>query len=80
MCKVCNYTGCNCNLIGCNWCVGLGRRGLCEGAGNCLKYLKRGLNRKRGNKHFKSGQAGSRGGWLKKHCMESNPTFGLQNL
>ena len=37
---------------------------------NCLKYLKRGWNRKegKGNKNFKKGggQAGSRGGCLKK--------------
>ena len=36
---------------------------------NCLKYLKRGWNRKegRGNKDFKKGgQAGTRGGCLKK--------------
>ena len=40
------------------------------GVGNCLKYLKRGCNRKkgRGKKDFKKGggQAGSRGGCLKK--------------
>ena len=32
--------------------------GLCEGGGNCLKYLKRGWNRKerRGNKYFKEGE------------------------
>ena len=44
-------------------------RGLHEGGGNSLKYLKRGWNRKegRGNKDFKKGgQAGSRGGCLKK--------------
>ena len=43
-----------------------GRRGLHEGGGNCLKYLKRGWNRKEGrrNKDFKDGeQTGSRGGW-----------------
>ena len=41
---------------------------LCEGGGNCLKYLKRGWNRKEGreNKDFKKGgQAGSRGGCLR---------------
>ena len=40
-----------------------------EGGGNCVKYLKRGWNRKekRGNKKFeKGGQAGSRRGCLKK--------------
>ena len=32
-----------------------GRRGLREGGGNCIKYLKRGWNRKegKGNKNFK---------------------------
>ena len=46
--------------------------GLHDGGGNCLKYLKRGWNSKeaRGNKDFKNGwgggQAGSRGGCLKK--------------
>ena len=40
-----------------------------EGRGNCVKYLKRGWNRKegRGNKDFKKEeQAGSRVGCLKK--------------
>ena len=40
-----------------------------EGGGNYLKYLKRGWNRKEGrrNKDFKKGgQAGSRGGCLRK--------------
>ena len=44
-------------------------RGLCEGGGDCLKYLKTGWNRKeeRGNKDFKKGgNTGSRGGYLKK--------------
>ena len=44
-------------------------RGLCKGGENCLKYLKRGWNRKNGrkNKGFKKGgQAGSRGGCFKK--------------
>ena len=44
-----------------------------EGGGNCLKYLKREWNRKegRGNKDFKrGGQAGSRGGCLKKGGLE----------
>ena len=39
------------------------------GEGNRLKYLKRGWNRKegRGNKYLKGGgQAGSRGGYLKR--------------
>ena len=53
------------------WCVGLGQEGgsLCETGGNCLKYLKRGWSRKEGggNKHLKKrGQAGLRGGYLKK--------------
>ena len=43
---------------------------MCEGGGNCLKYLNRGWNIKerRGNKDFKGGggQAESRGGCLKK--------------
>ena len=39
------------------WLVGLGREGLCEGGGNCLKYLKRGWNRKdgKGNNDLKKG-------------------------
>ena len=46
-------------------CVRLGQNGVClrQGGGNCLKYLKRGWNRKegRGNKNFKMkwGQAWS---------------------
>ena len=48
----------------------LGTRGLGEGGGDCLKYLKRGWNGKegRGNKDFKNGagQVRSRGGCLKK--------------
>ena len=46
-----------------------GRRGLREGGGNCVKYLKRGWNRKdgKGNKDLKKGgQPGSKGGYLKK--------------
>ena len=46
-----------------------GKRGLCESEGNCLKYLKRGWNKKerRGNKDFKIGvQYGSRVKCLKK--------------
>ena len=45
----------------------------CEGGGNCLKYLKRGWNRKEGkiNKDFKKeGQAGPRGGCFKKGGLE----------
>ena len=52
-----------------DWCVGLGQEGgfLHESEGNCLKYLKRGWNRKKwcGNKNFKKGrQAGLKGGWV----------------
>ena len=46
-----------------------GRRELHQGGRNCVKYLKRGWNRKegRGNKKFLKGrQAGSRDGCLKK--------------
>ena len=49
---------------------------LCEGGGNCLKYLKRGWNRKEGreNKDFKKGgQAGSRGGCLRKGGDSGTP-------
>ena len=57
--------------------MGLGKNKVClrEGDGNCLKYLKRGWNRKekRGNKDFKKGeQAGSRGGCSKKGGLESH--------
>ena len=40
---------------------------MCEDGGNCLKYLKRGWNRKewRGNKDFKEGASWSRAGCLK---------------
>ena len=51
-----------------------GRRDLCEDGGNCLKYLERGWNRTEGRGHedFKKvGQAGSRGGCLKKGGLES---------
>ena len=44
-----------------------------EVGGNCLKYLKRGWNRKegRGNKDFKKGRkAASRGECLKKRGLE----------
>ena len=51
----------------------LGRKGLREGGGNCLKYLKRGWNEKEGREDRGEtkvstrggGQAGSRGGFLK---------------
>ena len=46
-----------------------------EHEGNCVKYLKKGWNRKegRGNKNFKKrGQAGSRGG-----CLKSLKTMGV---
>ena len=51
--------------------VRLGQEGVClrEGGGNCLKYLKRGWNRKegRGNKNFKKrSKLGQRVGTLKK--------------
>ena len=38
------------------WCVGLGQKGVALLWGNCLKYLKRGCNRKwvRENKTFKN--------------------------
>ena len=37
----------------------LGRRGLCEGRGNCLKYPKMGWNRTgEGNQRFKRGELG----------------------
>ena len=42
---------------------------MCEGGGNCLKYLKREWNRAegRGHKNIKRGrQTGSRGGFYKK--------------
>ena len=42
---------------------------MCEGGGNCLNYLKKGLNRKEGKgQDFKKGggQAGSVGGCLEK--------------
>ena len=48
--------------------VGLGKKGVSKGGGDCLNYLKRGWNRKegRGNKYLKKGgggwQAGPRGG------------------
>ena len=63
-----NEPGCMCKE---GWCVGLRQQGasLREGWGNCLKYLKRGWNRKEGsgNKNFKKrGQAGLMGGCLKK--------------
>ena len=52
------------------WCVGLGQAWVPWGWGNYRKYLKRGWNRKkgRGNKDFKKGEAGSRGGCLKKRA------------
>ena len=56
--------------------VGLGQKGVPRVAGNCLKYLKRGWNRKegKGKKDFKRGgkldqgvgalkKAGGEGGW-----------------
>ena len=64
------------------WCVGLRQEGVVcvRVRGNSLKYHKRGWNRKewRANKTFKrreGGQAGSRGGSLKKEGLE--PPFEL---
>ena len=53
------------------------------GGGDCLKYLKRGWNRKegRGNKNFeKGGQAGSRGGCLKKWGWNPLMNYGSGNI
>ena len=45
----------------------LGRRGLCEGRGNCLKYPKMGWNRTgEGKQRFKRGELGQGVGVLKK--------------
>ena len=55
------------------WMVGLGQEGVALEWGNCLKYLKRGWNKNKGsgNKDFKNGgQAGSRGGCLKKRGLK----------
>ena len=52
-----------------SWCVRLWQKRVSLGWGNCLKYLKRGWNRKewRRNEDLKRrGQAGSRDGCLKK--------------
>ena len=48
------------------WCVELGQEGLRVGGGNCLKYLERRWNRKkgRGNKDFKMGGASWVKGWV----------------
>ena len=47
-----------------SWCVGLGQEEscLCEGGENCLKYLKRGWNRKEEweTKDLKDGGGGSK--------------------
>ena len=57
-----------------------------EGGGNCVIYLKRGWNRKKGmaNKHLKreggEGQAGSRGGCLKKGALETPYKLCLSNI
>ena len=56
-------------------CFGLGQEMgfLSEGGEKCLKYLKKGWNRKegRGNKDFKKrGEAGSRSGCRKKGKLE----------
>ena len=61
-----------------------GRSGLCEGGGNwnCLKYLKRGWNKKEGRgmgKQILTGgvQAGSRDGCLKKGDWNPLMNYGL---
>ena len=45
---------------------GYGRRGFREGEGNCLKYLKKGWNRKewRRKKYFKKEEASWVKGWV----------------
>ena len=54
--------------------VGLGQKGVVRVGGNCLKYLKKGWNRKegKGNKDLIKGgrQAGPRSGCLKKGGLE----------
>ena len=50
------------------WLVSLGQEGFAQGWGNCLKYLKRGWNRKegKGHKDFKKSSRGrclKKGGW-----------------
>ena len=61
------------------WCVvDQGRRGLREGWGNCLKYFKRGWNRKEGGEAKilkKKGQAGSMDGCLKKGRLGLEPLY-----
>ena len=48
---------------------------MCEGGGNCLKYLRRRWNRKegRGNKDFKKGEAS----WVIGLVEELEPTYEL---
>ena len=48
---------------------------MCEGGGNCLKYLKGGGTGKRGGetKNLKRGQAESEGGYLKKDREAGTP-------
>ena len=62
----------------------LGTRGLREGGGNCLKYLKRGWNRKeeRGNKDFKKGggKLGQRVGALKRGRLEPPSKLCTRNI
>ena len=58
-----------------------GRKGVREGGGNCLKYLKRGWNKKeqRGNKYFqKGGKLGQGVGALKGGGLE--PPYELWSL
>ena len=54
---------------------------LCEGGGNCLKYLKRGGTERRGGKtkilKKGGGQAGSRGGCLRKGGGTLEPPYEL---
>ena len=69
--------------------VGLGQKrfggGSGGGGGNCLKYLKRGGTEKRGGdtnilKRWGGGQAGSRGGFLKKGGLEPPYELWLTNV
>ena len=57
---------------------------LCEGGGNCLKYLKRGGTERRGGKtkilKKGGGQAGSRGGCLRKGGGLWNPLTNYRNI
>ena len=46
-----------------------GRRGLCEGGGNCVKFLKMGWNRNKGRGN-KDGKLGEEVGALKRGGLE----------